>query len=75
MPEAQVCAGTCEGCSMKLLELLGNALDDWEARLDAGERPGLKDLSRLADTSRKVYSGLARNGLAAPLRDTASGWT
>jgi hypothetical protein len=57
---------------MKLLEFLGNALDDWEARLDAGERPGLKDLSRLANTSRNVYSVLARNGLAAPLDQTDS---
>ncbi|MCU0837054.1 MAG: hypothetical protein MUC77_21910 [Chromatiaceae bacterium] len=64
MPEAQICAGTCEGCSLKLLEFLGNELDGWEARLDAGERPGLKDLSCLANTSRKVYSVLARNGLA-----------
>jgi hypothetical protein len=67
MREAQVCAGTCDGCSLKLLEFLGNELDGWEARLDAGERPGLRDLSRLAKTSRKVYSVLARNGLAEPL--------
>jgi hypothetical protein len=64
MPEAQICAGTCDGCSLKLLEFLGNELDGWEARLDAGERPGLQDLSRLADMSRKVYSVLTRNGLA-----------
>lgn len=64
LPEAQVCNGTCDGCSLKLLEFLGNELDGWEARLDAGERPGLQDLSRLANTSRKVYSVLARNGLA-----------
>jgi hypothetical protein len=72
MPEAQVCAGTCDGCSLRLLEFLGNALDGWEARLDAGERPGLRDLSGPANTSRKVYSVLARNGLAAPLEDTVS---
>jgi hypothetical protein len=67
MREAQVCAGTCDGCSLKLLEFLGNELDGWEARLDAGARPGLRDLSRLAKTSRKVYSVLARNDLAEPL--------
>jgi hypothetical protein len=70
MPEAQVCAGSCYGCSLKLLEFLGNELDGWEARLDSGERPGLKELSRLASTSRKVYSVLARNGLAEPLEKT-----
>jgi hypothetical protein len=70
MPEAQVCVGTCDGCSLKLLEFLGDELDGWEARLDAGERPDLKDLSRLATTSRKVYLVLARNGLAEPLETT-----
>lgn len=72
MPEAQVCSGTCDGCSLKLLEFLGNELDGWEARLDAGERPGFKELSRLAKTSRKVYSVLARNGLVQPLDEQAS---
>jgi hypothetical protein len=70
MPEAQVCAGTCDGCSLKLLEVLGNELDGWEARLNAGERPGLKDLSRLANTSRKVYSVLVRNGLVESLEES-----
>lgn len=70
IPKALACAGTCDGCSLKLLEFLGNELDGWEARLDSGERPGLKDLSRLASTSRKVYSVLARNGLAEPLEAT-----
>jgi hypothetical protein len=71
MPEAQVCSGRCDGCSLKLLEFLGNELDGWEARLDAGERPGFKELSRLAKTSRKVYSVLARNGLVEPLDEQA----
>jgi hypothetical protein len=63
LPEAQVCTGVCDGCSVKLLEYLDTQLSDWEARLDAGERPGLAELSRLARTSRKVYAVLARNGL------------
>jgi hypothetical protein len=71
LPEAKVCAGVCDGCPLKLLEFLGNALDGWEARLDAGERPDLKNLSRLAKTSRKVYSVLVRNGLAQRLEDAA----
>jgi hypothetical protein len=72
LPEAQVCAGACDGCSLKLLEFLGNELDGWETRLDAGNRPDLKDLSRLAKTSRKVHSVLVRNGLAQPLEEAAA---
>jgi len=64
-PAAQVCTGTCAGCSMKLLEFLGTELQAWEYRLDAGEKPTLGDLSRLARTSRKVYAVLERNGLVA----------
>lgn len=66
LPEAQVCTGVCDGCSVKLLEYLDTLLCDWEARLDAGERPGLAELSRLARTSRKVYGVLERNGLVVP---------
>lgn len=62
-PEAQVCVGTCEGCSMKLMTFLEGELEDWTRRLEAGERPSLGDLSRLARTSRKVYAILERNGL------------
>jgi hypothetical protein len=61
--EAQVCTGVCQGCSRKLLDFLDSELDDWERRLDAGERPGLGDLSRLIQTSRKVQRVLMRNGL------------
>lgn len=48
LPAAQLCIGECDGCSLKLLEFLASELYGWEARLDAGERPGLKELSRLA---------------------------
>lgn len=68
-PEAQVCTGPCDGCSMKLLEFLDSELCEWEQRLDAGERPGLADLSRLVKTSRKVYGVLERNGLVGPAPD------
>ena len=64
-PAAQVCTGTCDGCSMKLLGFLATELQAWECRLDAGEQPTLGDLSRLARTSRKVYTVLERNGLVA----------
>jgi hypothetical protein len=62
-PESRVCSGACEGCSRKLLDFLERELEDWETRLDQGEKPGLSDLSRLIGISRKVRRVLARNGL------------
>ena len=64
--EAQICAGPCQGCSLKLLGFLESELDGWEARIDAGERPGLAELSQLIRTSRKVARALARSGLMLP---------
>ena len=52
LPQAQVCTGLCNGCSVKLLDYLDTQLCDWEERLAAGERPGLADLSRFGGTSR-----------------------
>ena len=57
------CPDSCQGCSVKLLEFLYLELDRWEGRLNAGDRPGLADISRLAATSRKIYRTLQRNGL------------
>jgi hypothetical protein len=62
--ESQACTGICNDCSLKLLEYLDTELSDWEARLNAGERPGLGDLSRLGRTSRKVYSVVAARSSA-----------
>lgn len=62
-PEALVCTGACAGCSRKLLDYLDAELAHWEARLAAGERPRLGDVSALARTSRKVHAVLVRNGL------------
>jgi len=66
-PEGQVCTGSCDGCSLKLLNFLADELDGWEQRLAAGERPGLLELSRLSKTCRRVYQVLERNGVIAPL--------
>jgi len=63
MPEARLCEGPCNGCSMKLLEFLELELEGWEQRLNAGEKPGLAELSKLARTSRRIQRVLARNGL------------
>ena len=61
--EAQVCAGPCHGCSLKLLGFLESELDGWEARIADGERVGLAELSHLIRTSRKVARALRRSGL------------
>jgi hypothetical protein len=63
LPEARVCNGPCDGCSLKLLDFLEMELEAWERRLDAGEKPGLAELSRLARTSRRIHRVLQRNGL------------
>ena len=36
-------------------------LENWEARLDAGEKPGLADLSSLARKGKKIVSTLQAN--------------
>ena len=73
-PQARVCTGACDRCSLKLLTFLETELEDWERRLDGGEKPKLGEVSRLAHTSRKVYAVLRRNGLVgvAPGPDVSS---
>lgn len=63
LPEARICDGPCKGCSLKLLDFLENELNDWEQRLDDGEKIGLAELSKLAKTSRKIEQALTKNGL------------
>mgnify|MGYP001825094066 CR=1 FL=1 len=59
----QICSDSCRGCSVKLLDYMQAELEEWEARLDAGEKPGLADLSRLARKGRKTYRTLQANRL------------
>ena len=66
-PKVQVCQGSCNGCSMKLLDYLDDELLGWEQRLDGGERPGLAELSKLMKTSQRVYRVLQKNGLISHL--------
>ncbi|MEN8178254.1 MAG: hypothetical protein ABFS39_06485 [Pseudomonadota bacterium] len=61
----QICADSCDGCSMKLLAYLESELDGWEQRLQDGERPNFGDLTKLARTSKKVYQVLKNNGLSS----------
>lgn len=63
--EAQVCAGECAGCSLKLLGYLEGELIAWDQRLAAGERPTFGDLSRLANTGRKIHRVLVLSGISA----------
>ena len=63
LPEAQICGDSCSACSLKLLEYLSGELANWEARLAAGETPGLADLSQLARSARKIHRVLQKNGL------------
>lgn len=63
LPEAQICADSCQGCSLKLLEYLSMELEEWEGRLAAGETPSLGDLHRLGQNARKIRRVLEENGL------------
>jgi hypothetical protein len=63
LPEAQMCSDSCDGCSIKLLEFLESELQDWERKLDVGKQPNLGDLARLANTGKKIFKILERNGL------------
>lgn len=71
-PEAQICAGDCDGCALKLLDYLDGELLDWEQRLATGDKPSFGDLSRLAKISRKVYTVVERNGLIMGHRQASS---
>jgi len=63
MPEANICSGGCQGCSLKLLEYLDTELENWEFKLNAGELPSLGEISQLAKTSKKIYKVLQKNEL------------
>jgi hypothetical protein len=63
IPETQICTDPCRGCPVKLMDYMRSELEAWEQRLDAGEKPGLGDLSRLEKKGRKVYRMLRENKL------------
>ncbi|WP_174284504.1 hypothetical protein [Thiocystis violascens] len=70
-PDARICSGSCQGCSMKLLDFLASELEDCERGLDAGVKPTLKDLSRLIRMARKVHDVLRKNGLVDAVDPTS----
>lgn len=59
----EVCSGECRGCSVKLLDYMDLELENWRYRLDSGETPNFRDLSKLASSGKKVHRALSRNGL------------
>ncbi|MDH5764797.1 MAG: hypothetical protein OEZ38_02185 [Gammaproteobacteria bacterium] len=61
--EAQLCADTCNGCSLKLLEFLDMELQDWEQKLQDGVKPSFGDIHKMGKTCKKVYMVLKKNGL------------
>lgn len=62
----EVCGDSCDGCSQKLLDYLESEVDNWESRLEQGERPNFGDLERLAKSARKIQRVLVKNGLLEP---------
>ena len=63
LSEEAVCRDGCNACSLKLLEFLSSELENWEARLAQGEKPGLAELSQLARSARKIHRALVKNGI------------
>ncbi len=63
LSETELCRDGCNACSLKLLEFLSSELEGWEARLAAGEKPGLAELSQLARSARKIHAVLVKNGV------------
>lgn len=60
----------CRSCSIKLVEYLNSEIENWEYRLQQGETPNFKDLSRLTRTAQKIHRALWNNGLiTAPKTD------
>lgn len=61
--EAQLCADSCQGCSLKLLEFLETELEEWEWKLQQGVQPSFGDIHRMGKICKKVYMVLKKNGL------------
>ncbi len=61
--EAQLCADSCNGCSLKLLEFLDMELQDWEQKLQDGVEPSFGDVHKMGKTCKKIYMVLKKNGL------------
>ncbi|HED14200.1 MAG TPA: hypothetical protein ENI62_11225 [Gammaproteobacteria bacterium] len=60
---ASVCHDQCRGCSRKLLEYIDSELNDWQQRLNAGQKPNFGQLHGLARKCHKIHSTLQHNDL------------
>jgi len=60
--EIITCTGQCKVCPEKLIEYISMELDNWEYRLQSGEKPNFKDLNKLAKTGVKIHSALDKKG-------------
>jgi hypothetical protein len=62
IPVSVLCSGVCHGCSKKLIDYLENEIIQWEAVIDQCDEIKLGDISKLANTSKKIYKILQKNG-------------
>ena len=65
LSEDEICRDKddCRSCSIKLVEYLSSEIESWEYRLQQGDVPSFKDLSRLTRTATKIHTALKKNGL------------
>ena len=56
------CTGQCKICPEKLIEYISMELENWEYRLETGDIPNFKDLSKLAKSGQKIYTALEKKG-------------
>ncbi len=61
LTEAQLCHGSCLGCSKKMIEMLDDQLSYWQANLEY-QQPSLADLAELTTLAQRTAKILKRNG-------------
>ncbi len=61
--DTDFCSDSCSGCSLKLVDFIAVEIDEWEYRLDQGETPNFKDISKLAKMATKIQAVLVKNNL------------
>ena len=63
---ARLCSDDCQICSLKLLDYLEQELEGWQQRLAQGDHPDFGDLTRLAESARRIHRALEESGLLQP---------
>lgn len=70
LPKEVLCSGCSRhGCAFKLLEYMDMELQDWEQRLENGEKPNFNDIQKLTKISQKVYKNLQKTGALDKAQD------